>query len=464
MADNLINYVKFQRGTPSAYKNLSVKDEDTLYFISETDAVTGILYLGEKLISSGNSGDIIMTSLLKDLSDVDVSNVADKDLLGYDAASQKWVPVQDQDTDTDTDTKTQVFTSQINDGEDHNEAILNLTNNVTIHAGDFVILKVISSVVAVNYVYIYDGSEWVLINNIDNSEEDTETEQPKSITADNVYFVEDFYITENLGKIETEGMPTKVSAAGKSLSELLTDLFFVEKNPTTEYPALKYLSISTGSSVPVGTALAPVCKATFNAGSYTYGPETEVKVSSWEIFDTYGYNTTLTNMTNLNFAMPSVVITGKPYQVTIKANYTDGTIPVTNTGAEYTEGQIKASSLSHTFEAVSSYFPYYYGVDTTTDSINADLIASLTNSGNPSTLNKITFTAAETEGATKFIIALPVNSGLEVKTAVLTSTMGISVLDLYEISDLTIHDTQYKVYAYAPASIGEDEIHDITIE
>ena len=60
MADNLINYVKFQRGTPSAYKNLSVKDEDTLYFVSEADSITGVLYLGEKLISSGNNGDIII--------------------------------------------------------------------------------------------------------------------------------------------------------------------------------------------------------------------------------------------------------------------------------------------------------------------------------------------------------------------------------------------------------------------
>lgn len=455
MADNLINYVKFQRGTPSAYKNLSVKDEDTLYFVSEADSITGVLYLGEKLISSGNNGDIIMASLLKDLSDVDISNVADKDLLGYDAVSQKWVPVQDQDTDT----KTQVFTSQINDGEDRNEAILNLTNGITVHTGDFVILKVISSIVAVNYIYIYDGSEWILINNINNSGE----EQSEPITADNVNFVEDFYITENLGKIETEGMPTKVSAAGKNLSELLTDLFFVEKNPTTEYPVLKYLSISTDSAVPVGTTLTPICKATFNAGSYTYGPETEVKVSSWEISDTYGYNTTLTNMTDLNFTMPSVVITDEPYQITIKANYTDGTMPITNTGVEYAEGQIKASSLSHTFAAINGYFPCYYGIDTTTDSINANLITNLTNSGNPFTLNKITFTAAETKGATKFIIALPVNSGLEVKTAILTSTMGVSVLDLYEISDLTINDIQYKVYTYAPASIGEDEIHDITI-
>ena len=97
------------------------------------------------------------------------------------------------------------------------------------------------------------------------------------------------------------------------------------------------------------------------------------------------------------------------------------------------------------------------------EEFTTNLITSLTNSGNPFTLNKITFTAAETEGATKFIIALPVNSGLEVKTAILTSTMGVSVLDLYEISDLTINDIQYKVYTYAPASIGEDEIHDITI-
>lgn len=49
---NGIAYVKFLKGTPSAYNNLSVKDQDTLYFVSEEGATVGALYLGNKLIDS----------------------------------------------------------------------------------------------------------------------------------------------------------------------------------------------------------------------------------------------------------------------------------------------------------------------------------------------------------------------------------------------------------------------------
>lgn len=60
------NYVKFLRGTPNAYNQLSPKDDDTLYFVCEKDADHGVLYLGEKLISGSLSG----SSTLQDLTDV----------------------------------------------------------------------------------------------------------------------------------------------------------------------------------------------------------------------------------------------------------------------------------------------------------------------------------------------------------------------------------------------------------
>jgi len=41
MADIVYNYVKFMRGTPTAFKNLASKNKDTLYFIHEEDAITG---------------------------------------------------------------------------------------------------------------------------------------------------------------------------------------------------------------------------------------------------------------------------------------------------------------------------------------------------------------------------------------------------------------------------------------
>lgn len=91
MADILSNYVKFMRGTPAAYA-VAKKDEDTLYFISEKDADTGVLYLGEKLILGGASENEVV-AYLNDLNDVDTSGAIDKYLLGYDAVNGKWVPM-----------------------------------------------------------------------------------------------------------------------------------------------------------------------------------------------------------------------------------------------------------------------------------------------------------------------------------------------------------------------------------
>ena len=84
------NYVKFTRGTPTAYANLQEKDPDTLYFISEKDEDTGILYLGTKIIAGGSSG--VSVTSLKDLTDVLIGeNIVNNSLLVYDEESGKWV-------------------------------------------------------------------------------------------------------------------------------------------------------------------------------------------------------------------------------------------------------------------------------------------------------------------------------------------------------------------------------------
>jgi hypothetical protein len=80
----MAKYVKFMRGTPTAYDNLRIKEADTLYFISETDAIAGKLYIGDKLVNSNLTMQDLQFYLSK-LEDVDVSNVEHGDLLGYNA-------------------------------------------------------------------------------------------------------------------------------------------------------------------------------------------------------------------------------------------------------------------------------------------------------------------------------------------------------------------------------------------
>lgn len=91
MPSSIAGYVKFIRGSKAAFEKLTVKDNDTLYFIYDSeDQTKGLLYLGNKLIG-GAGGDVTVPTDINDLANVLVENVADKQILVYDAAQNKWI-------------------------------------------------------------------------------------------------------------------------------------------------------------------------------------------------------------------------------------------------------------------------------------------------------------------------------------------------------------------------------------
>lgn len=91
MPNTLAGYVKFLRGTKTAFDRIVTKDKDTLYFIYDSDDQTkGSLYLGNKLIGGGNGSTTTVTDI-NDLANVLISNVQDKQILVYDASVKKWV-------------------------------------------------------------------------------------------------------------------------------------------------------------------------------------------------------------------------------------------------------------------------------------------------------------------------------------------------------------------------------------
>jgi uncharacterized coiled-coil protein SlyX len=89
--EQLAGYVKFLRGTPTAWESIQTKDPNTLYFIAEPNALSGKLYLGNKLISGGGGGSAVT---LNDLQDVLMGeNIPSNALLVYDETAQLWKPV-----------------------------------------------------------------------------------------------------------------------------------------------------------------------------------------------------------------------------------------------------------------------------------------------------------------------------------------------------------------------------------
>ena len=86
-------YVKFLRGTPTAYAALNPKDNNTLYFIVSEGASVGKLYLGDILVA-GNvtpDGTNIIDSLAE-LIDVNLQGLGSGMVLVYDGETDKWTP------------------------------------------------------------------------------------------------------------------------------------------------------------------------------------------------------------------------------------------------------------------------------------------------------------------------------------------------------------------------------------
>ena len=302
--------------------------------------------------------------------------------------------------------------------------------------------------------YVYNGSAWTAMDG--------------NYNADNVYFSDDMLVTKEIGYITLNNGQGTIPSKGKNLSEVFEAMFVKEQNPTTTQPSVN-LTFSEAKAYEVGTVVSPTYSATFNAGSYTYGPATGVTVTSWEISDTAG-NTASTASGSFN----DVTVTDNTnYKITAKANHTAGAIPLTNKKNEYAAGKIAAGSKTKVSGAITGYRSFFYGVLDTSSAeapLTSAIVRGLTNGGAYNASKTFTLNGSAT--AKRIVIAIPSNStraGL--KEVILTSAMNTPVTDSYVkttaavkvegINGATAID--YTVWTYEPAAIDAGEVHKITL-
>lgn len=222
------------------------------------------------------------------------------------------------------------------------------------------------------------------------------------INAEDVYFDEDLITTVPIGHITLTNGKGTIAAQGKNLKQVFDTIFVKELFPTITQPSVAISSIHAGA-YEAGTQIVPKYNAVFNPGKYQYGPATRVSVTSWQISDTNG-NTSTTQ--SGQFPIINVDDTST-YKITAKVNHTNGTIPVTNIGNAYPEGQIKAGSKNVVMSAtISGYRNSFYGSLTQKIDIESYVIRGLTKT-NKELENGSTFEVPVPIGVTRIIIAYP---------------------------------------------------------
>lgn len=302
--------------------------------------------------------------------------------------------------------------------------------------------------------YVYDGAKWVAMDG--------------NYNADNVYFDEDMLVTKEIGYITLTNGQGTIPSSGKNIKEVFEAMFVKEQNPTTTQPKVA-LTFSQAKAYEVGSKVIPSYSATFNAGSYTYGPATGVTVTTWEVTDTDGNTSASASGT-----FPEITVAdGTNYKITAKATHTEGAVPVTNKKTPYEAGKIAAGSKSTTSSAVTGYRSFFYGVlDTATANapLTSAIIRGMTNGGAYN--DSKTFTLNGSATAKRIVIAIPASStraGL--KEVILTSAMNTPVTDSYVKTANAVEvegvngatAVSYNVYVYEPAAIDAGEVHKITL-
>lgn len=302
--------------------------------------------------------------------------------------------------------------------------------------------------------YVYNGSAWTAMDG--------------NYNADNVYFSDDMLVTKEIGYITLNNGQGTIPSKGKNLSEVFEAMFVKEQNPTTTQPSVN-LTFSEAKAYEVGTVVHPTYSATFNAGSYTYGPATGVTVTSWEISDTAG-NTASTASGSFDDV---TVADNTNYKITAKANHTAGAIPLTNKKNEYAAGKIAAGSKTKVSGAITGYRSFFYGVLDTSSAeapLTSAIVRGLTNGGAYNASKTFTLNGSAT--AKRIVIAVPSNStraGL--KEVILTSAMNTPVTDSYVKTTAAVKvegvngatAIDYTVWTYEPAAIDAGEVHKITL-
>ena len=365
--------------------------------------------------------------------------------------------------------------------------------------GDFAIIESTFGTDKVSRTaYIYNIDHWEALDG--------------NYNANNVYFDNDFIITQDIGTFKVNGeKSSKVSASGKSLNTLLSEMFAKEEGSQKTDPSIKVKSIkprlAEGMDLEVGTKITEVdYTIELSHGKYSQGTVADTNGTDYNSSPDCGddfaeYYLYINNeICASSYENSDWATLPEKYQFTIDSEATKTYIsdihvaidyiateryPATNLGNYDSECE-KISLESGTKNLVSNmvnldvagYRKYYYGpiynkIDPET-ALTSELIKGLLNKSTSNCNNKVTINwrAADYEGIVGYIIAVPSNNNTIINKVSLVSNSNQDITDTYKpyVTSENIRGNGedagvlYNVWLYQPNSLGTDEEHSITFK
>lgn len=342
-------------------------------------------------------------------------------------------------------------------------------NKPTPKKGDvFVVTTVLSGVTYEQSAYGYTGEAWVaMTGNVDAD---------KVIMRENITMAGNY--TQVGNQTKTQNGTATFSTKGKSVADVLTDIFSKRLQPTiTAQPFVASFSLTGAAAVEAGTKLAAATysASSLNAGSYTYGPATGVVATNWKVDRITNADTTqvisvagasLTGGSDNNGGTGFIigdaggdnVVSSLRYRVT--ASHGAGVTANDNLGsASSPVVAIAAGSKTKDTAAYTPYRNYFYGTSATTPTVDSAYVRTLTKSNKAYVAGTITISVpagtkrvcvaclADKKGVTKVINETAMNA--DVTSTFVKSTVNVEGANGYTAKS-------YNVWVFEPAVAYEN--------
>ena len=352
----------------------------------------------------------------------------------------------------------QNFTAEATAEQTDIAAITAAVGSKEIHKGDTAIVQRVISGDKKSYTaYVYNGTVWAAMDG--------------NYSADNVYFDEDITLAGNYSAVgnltKSQNGTATFGTNGLSVKEAFIEMLSKVLQPDTPTLPSINLNFANAKAYEVGTIVKVNYSSSLNPGSYTYGPETGVTASSWEITDTAGH----TASTASGSFDDVVVADNTNYKITAKANYTQGAIAWNNLKKDSDPiKRIAAGSTSKTSGAITGYRNTFYGTRANKDELTSDIIRALTKSG-VAYPNGKTFNISVPVGAQRVIFAYPATLR-DVSSVKDVNGMNAEIKSSFTKSTMTVAGNgsdagiEYKVYITdfaEPIAAGKANTYTVTI-
>lgn len=343
----------------------------------------------------------------------------------------------------------------------------------TPRSGDiFVVTTNVADTVYEKSSYMYNGADWeAMTGNVDAE---------KVIMRSNILLAGNYTQVGNITKGANETKELEVK--GKNVKDVFGKVFTQEMQPTQiTQPSVTGFSLSGARAVEAGTPVAEASfgTATFNKGSYQYGPDTALTAKTWSV-------ARVTNVGALNVQVATAasgkdnnggkgfiigdnggenVVNSLKYTVT--ATHDAGPIAQTNLGNNSNPPKkIEAGSKSQTTAAYTPFRNIFYGAKPAKPEINSEFIRTLTAGG---AYSRKTFDLTVTAGSQRVCIAVPAtNAG--VTKVINKSALNADVTETFKMTKVQVagangyHPIEYKVYTFEPnEAYGQQAILAVTL-